>query len=148
MKGNRLDTRRVRSDGKMLGGHHGCSGYVDIAEGRSHVRDQVPGAFGGGDQRCKEKVCSEAVTISLAPPVPVTVPSEPGRLNQALHRMRACGYEDEARQITHLVREPRLPEEGHQKCLELLLKALHRRGPFTSEWDFHSPRGIRRPAIA
>ena len=150
MKGNRLDTRRVRSDGKMLGGHHGCSGYskLQIAEGRSHVRDQVPGAFGREQQRGKEKVCSEAATISPLP-IPAMVPSEPGRLNGALHRMVRQGFAKDAKVIADAIRnlEP-LDGKNLERSRELLLKALHHRGPFAPQWDFHTPRGIRRPAIA
>jgi hypothetical protein len=47
MKGTRVDTRRLRADGKVLGGHYGCTSDADWVPdaGRWHKREGVPGAF-------------------------------------------------------------------------------------------------------
>ena len=73
---------------------------------------------------------------------------EPGRLNRALRRMARNGYGREARLIVDAVRNLQ-PLDGADtaESREILLKALHRRGPFAADWDFHTPRGLRRPAV-
>ena len=73
---------------------------------------------------------------------------EPGRLNRALRRMARNGYGDEARVIANAVRHLR-PLDGADTAepRRVLLMALHRRGPFAPEWDFRTPRGLRRPVV-
>ena len=73
--------------------------------------------------------------------------SECGRLNQALRRMVRYGYGKDAKAIANAVRNLEsltVPELARSR--ELLLKALHRRGPFAPERDFQIPR-LCRPAI-
>ncbi len=74
--------------------------------------------------------------------------SELGPLNRALQQMVQRGYADEARAITQGIRnlDP-LTGPELKDSRQLLLMALRRRGPFAPEWDHHTPRGIRRPAI-
>ena len=74
--------------------------------------------------------------------------SEPGRLNRALRRMARNGYGEEARVIVDAVRHLR-PLDGADTSepRRVLLMALHRRGPFAPEWDFCTPRGLRRPVV-
>ena len=76
------------------------------------------------------------------------ISSESGRLNQALCRMVQQGYGQDARAIADSIRNLR-PLTGKQLdgSKAVLLMALHRRGPFASQWDFQTPRGYRRPAV-
>ena len=76
------------------------------------------------------------------------ISSESGRLNQALRRMVQQGYGQDARAIADGIRNLRPLNEKHlDDSKEVLLMALHCRGPFALEWDFQTPRGYRRPAV-
>lgn len=74
--------------------------------------------------------------------------SEPGRLNKALCRMVQQGYGQDARAIAYAIRnlDP-LTGKHLEGSKQVLLMALHRRGPFAPQWDFQTPRGYRRPVI-
>jgi hypothetical protein len=152
VKGKRVDTRRHRADGKVLGGHSGCTSDGDwISDaGRCHRRDRVPGAFG---RQTKQARKGNGVGAAPKPP-PAELPfspyvaPEPGRLNQALQRMVRYGFADEAMTIVRAVRNLQpLDEPETEHSRELLLQALHRRGPFAPERDFRTPRGFVRPAV-
>ena len=76
------------------------------------------------------------------------ISSESGRLNQALRRMVQQGYGQDARAIADSIRNLR-PLNGKylDGSKQVLLMALHRRGPFAPKWDFQTPQGYRRPAV-
>ena len=106
MQGKRTDTRRLRADGKVLGGHH---------------------------RERNEQVLTK-----------------PGRLTQALERMRQAGFGVESLDIVLAIRcgDLSLADGSHfREHRALLLQALHRRGPFAPERDFRRPRGVVRPAV-
>ena len=152
MKGMRVDTRRLRADGKVLGGHHGCNSDADWTPdaGRWHRRERVPGAF-GQQVRQVARANGRGAAPKVAPPqlpIPPYVPPEPGRLNQALQRMVRYGFVEEAMTVVSAVRNLQ-PLDGPDTELsrEVLLQALHRRGPFAPARDFRTPRGVVRPAI-
>ena len=76
------------------------------------------------------------------------ISSESGRLNQALRRMVQQGYGQDARAIADGIRNL-CPLDGKHldSGNQVLLMALHRRGPFAPKWDFQTPRGYRRPVV-
>lgn len=151
MSSRRIDTRRRRADGKVLGSHHGDKDVqVPVTPTRHHQRESVSGAFGGkAAQEPPRGNGGSAVPTAL--PVPAYVPAEPGPLSQALDRMCRAGFRVEAFDIVLAIRigDLSLADGSHfAGHRELLLEALHRRGPFASEpRDFRTPRGYVQPAV-
>jgi len=58
------------------------------------------------------------------------------------------GYGSEAWGIADAIRNLQpLDGAGTEECKRVLLMAVHRRGQFAPEWDFRTPRGLRRPVV-
>ena len=118
MKGKKMDTRRLRADGKLLGGHYGYPRDGNVSPGRCHRQEYTSGAFG---HLAEQPTCVLAAPVPHVP-IPKVVAPEPGRLNRALRRMMQYGYVAEVKAITDSIRSLQLLTEDSRRLLELALQ--------------------------